>query len=118
MHLPSYKKKRKPVCCRACGKWIFWKLFRKYNSTLQAGVAFENFPTTHENFPKHVGACMPTRTQKTKNQSLLDGRRLTVAIGLLHALPRCDPGEHMLPIIQRLRWYAQLAGWLANPRRG
>jgi hypothetical protein len=32
-------------------------------------------------------------------------------------ISRCDPGEHVLPIIRRLLRYAQLAGWLANPRR-
>jgi hypothetical protein len=47
-------------------KFSFWKLSKKYNRTLQVGVAFENFPTTHRNFPNHVGACMATGTQKTK----------------------------------------------------
>jgi hypothetical protein len=32
-------------------------------------------------------------------------------------ISRCDPAEHVLPIIRWLRRYAQLAGWLANPRR-
>jgi hypothetical protein len=30
---------------------------------------------------------------------------------------RCEPAEHVLPIIRRSRRYAQLAGRLANPRR-
>jgi hypothetical protein len=90
------------------------KLSKKYNRTLQAGVAFENFPTLHGNFSNHGGACMATHTQKTKTTLYWmngDHYKLTVAS------PRCDPGEHVLPIIRRLRWYAQLAGWLANPRR-
>jgi hypothetical protein len=47
---------------------MFWKLFKKYNRILQAGVAFENIPTTHGNFPTYVGACMATGTQKTKTR--------------------------------------------------
>jgi hypothetical protein len=90
------------------------ELFKKNNRTLQAGVAFENFPTTRGNFPKHVGACMATRTQKTKTTLYwMDGDHYKLTV----AFPRCDLGEHMLPIIQRLRWYAQLARWLANLRR-
>jgi hypothetical protein len=61
---------------------------------------------------------MATHTQKkNKTHSLLDERRTPQANGGMHASPRCDPGEHVLPIIQRLRWYAQLATRLANPRR-
>jgi hypothetical protein len=82
--------------------------------TLQAGVAFENFPTTHGNFPKHIGARMATRTQKTKTTLYwMDGDHYKLTV----AFPRCDPSEHVLPIIQWLQWYTQLTGWLTNPRR-
>jgi hypothetical protein len=80
---------------------------------VQAVVAFENFPRTHGNFPNLVGACMATGTQKTKTTLYwMDGDHYKLTVAFL----RCDSGEHVLPIIQRLRWYAQLAGWIANPR--
>jgi hypothetical protein len=80
---------------------------------VHAGLAFENIPTTHGNFPKLVGACMATCTQKTKTTLYwMDGDHYKLTV----VFSRCDPGEHVIPIIQRLRCYAQLAGWLANPR--
>jgi hypothetical protein len=57
---------------------------------------------------------MATCTQKTKTTLYwMDGDHYKLTV----TFPRCDPGEHVLPIIQRLRWYAQLATRLANPRR-
>jgi hypothetical protein len=57
---------------------------------------------------------MVVHAQKTKPGALLVGRRPLLANG---GIPRCEPAKHVLPIIRRLRGYAQLAGWLANPRR-
>jgi hypothetical protein len=70
-----------------------------------------------ETFQITVVHAWPPIHTKNKTHSLLDGRRTPQVNGGMHASPRCDPGEHVLPIIQRLRWYAQLATRLANPRR-
>jgi hypothetical protein len=65
MHLPFSKKKTKPVVGYAAMELL--KTFQNSTiATLQASVAFENFPTLHGNFPKHGGAYMATHAQKTK----------------------------------------------------
>jgi hypothetical protein len=70
---------------------------------VHADLAFENIPTTHGNFPKLVGACMAICTQKTKiTLYWMDGHRYKLMV----VFPRCVPGEHVIPIIQRLRSYA------------
>jgi hypothetical protein len=74
----------------------------------------KTFQNTRWKLSKTRGACMAIHAQKTKPGALLIGRRPLLANG---GIPRCEPAEHVLPIIRRLRGYAQLAGWLANPRR-
>jgi hypothetical protein len=59
-------------------------------------------------------ACMAIHAQKQNLLLLSVGRKSLLANG---ATPRSEPAEYVLPIIQRLLGYAQLAGWLANPRR-
>jgi hypothetical protein len=51
---------------------------------------------------------------KNKTCCSFVGRNPLLANG---GILRCEPVEHMLPIIRRPRRYAQLAGWLVNPRR-
>jgi hypothetical protein len=63
---------------------------------------------------KTWSANIAIHAQKTKPATLFVGRSLLLANG---GIPRCEPAEHVLPIILRPRRYAQLAGWLANPRR-
>jgi hypothetical protein len=58
-------------------------------------------------------ACMVIFSEK-QNMVLLLWRRSVLANG---CILKYEPVVHVLPIIQRLWRYAQLAGWLVNPRR-
>jgi hypothetical protein len=66
-----------------------------------------------ETFQNLLVRAWPTVHKKQKPLSIANGGHYKLTM----AFPRCDPGKHVLPIIQRLRWYAQLATRLANPLR-
>jgi hypothetical protein len=60
--------------------------------------AFENFSEHYMETFQNTGACIAIHAQITKPGALLVGRRPLLANG---GILRCEPAEHVLPIIQR-----------------
>jgi hypothetical protein len=70
----------------------FWK---KYACGL---VAFENFSRRYMETFQNMGADIAIHAQKTKPTALFVGRSPLLANG---GIPRCDPAEHVFPVILR-----------------